>query len=163
MLVMEYQTAVNYVNERNWALLDIEYIQTSKTHQCIRKLYIFAKNGLTDLNLDFHPCKRFQDLEIRYKKAHWYCQANIHKLPYYPDKPSSPCLKAPTRLQNFIMNNKIDLILYKGGQIEKHMANEIDIASFNIEHFAKDLEKVSSHDPYVEVNCYYTQLLEFIL
>ena len=55
------------------------------------------------------------------------------------------------------------MILYKGGQVEQNIANEIGIESFNIEHFAEDLEKVYSHDPYVEVSCYYTQLVEFVL
>ena len=163
LATMDYQAGVNYVNDRNWALLDIEYVQTSKSHQCIRKLYILAKDGFTDLKLEFHPCKRFRDLEMRYKKAHWYCQANIHQLPYYPNGPSSPCLTAAEKLQNFITNNNIDLILFKGGQVEENMAKEIGIASFNIEHFAEDLERVYSHDPYVEVSGYYTQLVESVL
>ena len=43
------------------------------------------------------------------------------------------------------------------------MCDELDIDSFNIENFKSELEKVYSHDPYVEVNCYFTQLIEFIL
>ena len=163
MLTMNYQGGVNYVNDRDWALLDVEYIQTSKSHQCIRKLYILAKDGFTDLKLEFHPCKPFRDLKMHYKKAYWFCQAHIHQLPYYPVRPSSPCSTVKEKLQNFITNNSIDLILYKDGQIEEKIANEIGIASFNIEHFVEDFEEVHSHDPYEEVNCYYTQLVEFVL
>lgn len=161
VLSYDNMAGVNYVNERNWALLDMEYIQTSKSHQCIRKLYILAKDGFTDLKLNLYPCKKFQDLEMRYKKSHWYCQANIHQLPYYPNEASSPCSTAAEKLRNFIINNNIDLILFKGGQIEENIAREIGIASFNIEHF--NIDKVFSHDPYVEVNSYYIQLVEFIL
>ena len=163
MLTMDYQGGVNYVNDRDWALLDVEYIQTSKSHQCVRKLYILAKDGFTDLKLEFHPCKPFRDLKMHYKKAYWFCQAHIHQLTYYPVRPSSPCSTVKEKLQNFITNNSIDLILYKDGQIEEKIANEIGIASFNIEHFAEDFEKAHSHDSYEEVNCYYTQLVEFAL
>ena len=61
------------------------------------------------------------------------------------------------------MKNNIDLVFYKGGQIEKEVCDELHINSFNIENFKSELEKVYSHDPYVEVNCYFTQLIEFIL
>ena len=60
------------------------------------------------------------------------------------------------------MNNEIDLVFYKGGQIEKEVCDTLHIDSLNIEHFEK-LEKVYSHNPYVEVSCYFTQLIEFIL
>ena len=32
---------------QNFAILDIEYIQTRKNHKCIRKIHILAKNGFT--------------------------------------------------------------------------------------------------------------------
>ena len=49
---MNRQAVVNYLNEKNWALLDIEYIQTTKSHQCVRKLYILSNDGFTDLKLE---------------------------------------------------------------------------------------------------------------
>ena len=117
---MDYQAGVNYVNERNWPLLDMENVQTSKSHKCIRELCILEKNGFRELKLEFYPCKQFKDLKIPYKRVHWYCQANIQHLSYYPDGPSSPCLAAKEKLQNFIKNNNIDLILCKGGKIEDY-------------------------------------------
>ena len=56
------------------------------------------------------------------------------------------------------MDNDIELVFYKGGEIEKNLCEELDIESFNIEKF--NLEKAYSHDPYVEINCYYSQLIE---
>ena len=53
---------------------------------------------------------------------------------------------------------RTELVFYKGGEIEKNICKELDIQSFNIENF--NLEKVYSHDPYVEVNYYYRQLIE---
>ena len=46
-----------YVKMRNWALLDIEFIQCTHTHKCVRKLYMLAKDGYMDLLLEFFPCK----------------------------------------------------------------------------------------------------------
>ena len=160
---MNRQAVVNYLNEKNWALLDIEYIQTTKSHQCVRKLYILTNDGFTDLKLECHPCLQFKRLNMCYKKAFWHCQAYIHQLPYYPNGPSSPCSTAAVKLQNFITNNNIDLILYKGGQVEENICRKLGVDSFDIEYFDKDLENAYSHDPYVEVNCYYTQLVESIL
>ena len=90
----------------------------------------------------------------KYQRAFQYCQREIHKLPYCPDGPSSPCSTAAEKLNNFIVNNE---------QIEKEVCDTLHIDSFNIEHFENKIEKVYSHDPYVEVNCYFTQLIEFIL
>ena len=160
---MDQQEAKQRLNEKNWALLDIEYIQCTRTHKCIRKLYILARDGFTDLKLEFHPCKPLRELERRYQRAFKYCRARIHQLTYFPDGPASPCSTAAEKLNKFVVDNDIGVILYKGGQVEKNLCDELDIDSFNIEFFDKDLEKVYSHDPYVEVNNYFTQLVEFIL
>ena len=160
-LVMERQAVVKYLNEMNWGLLDIEYIQATKSHKCIRKLACLAKNGFAELNLEFSPCKPLQKLERRYWRSYHFCQAEIHQLPYYPIGPSSPCSTAIEKLNNFITDNEIDLILYKGGDIEKKLCDELEIASFNIEYF--NLEKAYSHDPYEEVNHYFIQIVESIL
>ena len=157
------EQAKQRLNEKNWALLDIEYIQCTRTHKCIRKLYILAKDGYTDLKLEFFPCQPFPALKRRYQRAFRYCQQEIHKLSYYPEEPSSPCSTAAEKLKKFIVDNEIDLVLYKGGIVEKNLCDELDIDSFNIELFEEDLEKVYSHDPYEEVNCYFIQLIEFIL
>ena len=152
-----------YFNAKNWTLLDIEYIQCTRTHRCIRKFYILAKNGYTDLQLECIPCEPLHKLEKKYQKAFHFCQSEIHKLPYYPEGSSLPCSAAVERLNSFIKNNKIDLVFYKGGDIERKVCDELYINSFNIENFKNELEEVYSHDPYTEVNCYFTQLVEFFL
>ena len=92
-----------------------------------------------------------------------YYQREIPKLSYCPKGPSSPCSTAAEKLNKFIVDNEIDLVFYKQGAVEKNLCDEIDIDSFDIELFEEDLEKVYSHDPYEEVNCYFIQLIEFIL
>ena len=147
-----------YVKTRNWVLLDIEYIQCTQTHKCVRKLYMLAKDGYMDLLLEFFPCQSLREQSKKYQRTFRYCQREIHKLPYYPLSPSPPCLNVLKELNNFIVDNDIELVFYKGGDIEKNLCKELDIQSYNIENF--DIEKVYSHDPYVEVNYYYRQLIE---
>ena len=143
------EQAKQRLNEKNWALLDIEYIQCTHTHKCIRKLYILAKDGYTDLKLEFFPCKPFPTLERRYQRAFRYCQQEIHKLSYCPEGPSSPCSTAAEKLNKFIVDNEIDLVLYKGGIVEKNICDKLDIDSFDIELFEEDLEK-STHTTHMK-------------
>ena len=147
-----------YIKMSNWALLDIEYIQCTRTHKCVRKLYMLAKDGYMDLLLEFFLCQPLRKLNKKYQRTFRYCQRKIHKLPYYPSLPSPPCRSAVKELNNFIVDNDIELVFYKGGEIEKKLCKELDIQSFNIENF--NVEKAYSHDPYVEVNYYYSQLIE---
>ena len=150
---------MNILYEKHWALLDIEFIQTAKNHKCLRKIYILAKDGFTDWELEFYPCKKFKDLDKRYKKLFRYCRANIHLLPYYPERYALPCSTAALKIGKFIKDNGTDLLLYKGGCIEEQICKELCISSFNIEKLG-DFEKPYSHDPYVEVNTYSEQLIQ---
>ena len=147
------------MREKNWAIMDIEYIQITTEHRCVRKLYMLAKDGYTDRELEFHPCIRYKSMTRRNKRSFHYCKTHIHKLPYYPQVYASPCNTALDKIGRFIDKNNIDFILYKGGEIESDLCDDIGIPSYNIE-CIKDLEKAYSHDPQTEVNCYYRQLVD---
>ena len=154
------QHVVARMKEKNWALLDVEYIRTSKTHRCVRKLYILAKYGFTDLELNFYPCTRYKDLDKRYQRSFRFCKAHTHKLKYNPEhRYAPPCKTVLSKVNAFIVYNDIDFILYKGGTFEKELCSSLCIPSYNIECFA-EMEKVESHDPQTEVNDYYVQLVE---
>ena len=147
--------------EKNWAIMDIEYIRTSKSHRCVRKLYILGKDGYTDLELDVYPCVRYKDLEKWYQRTFRFCRNHIHKLEYDPIHKYAPtCKTVLAKINAFIVYNSIDLILYKGGTIEKELCSKLCIPCYNIERFP-ELEKVQSHDPQTEVNGYYNQLVKF--
>ena len=149
------------MKEKNWGLMDVEYIRTSKEHCCIRKLYILAKDGYTDIELDFYPCKPYKELEKCYQRSFRFCRTHIHKLAYNPThKYASSCHTALAKVNTFLVYNSIDFILYKGGVIEKELCDELSIPCYNIECFA-ELSKVQSHDPQTEVNNYYNQLVKF--
>ena len=46
---------MDMVHEKNRASLDTEFIQSTKDHKCFHKLYILAKDGFTDRELEFYP------------------------------------------------------------------------------------------------------------
>ena len=147
------------MKNKNFAILDVEYIQASKNHKCIRKLYILAKDGYTDMELDFKPCKPLYELPKFYQRSFRFCENHIHKLPYYPAHKYAPrCSKVLERINAFIVYNNIDVIFYKGGDIEKQLCQKLCIPCYNLE-CLPDLGKVESHDPQTEVNGYYKQLV----
>ena len=147
------------LKEKNWAFMDVEYIRISSTHRCIRKIYLLMKDGSTDLELDFYPCMRYKDLEPRYQRSFRFCRNHIHKLSYDPRKwPWIHYADAVSKINNFVVYNDIELILYKGGDIEEELCKELCIKSMNIE-LIPEIEKIKSHDPRLEVNWYYDQIL----
>ena len=138
------QTSRELLKEKHWALLDAEFIRISQTHRCIRKLYILDRNGYSDMKSEFYPCKRYEDVEWKYQRTFQYCKPHIHKLNYNPKKYSPECLQVLPILNEFIVDNGIELILYKGGTIERDLSKALDIPSLNIE-CIEGLEKTSSH------------------
>ena len=153
----EYVT-IQRLRKNNWAIMDIEYIQCTRIHKCTRKLYLMMKDGCTTMEMEFFPCKLYKELEKKYQHSFKFCYKHIHRLPFYPQGRSSPCSTAIEKVDRFITNNGIDLILYKGGTVEKKFCQELDIPSFNIEFF-NGLIKSNSHNPHEEVNNYYSQLV----
>ena len=152
---------VKLLAEKRWCLLDVEFIQTSSTHRCIRKIYALEQNGRTNIESDFYPCKRYKDISWKYQRSFNYCRRHIHQLNYDPRRYSPTCRSILPILNEFIVNCGIELVLYKGGQIEKDLCKTLDIPSLNIESI-QGLEKSGSHNPRTEVNCYFSQIRKFI-
>ena len=142
------------------AILDVEFITISSSHRCIRKLYILAENGFTDMEMEFYPCKRYRELKSKYKQSFQFCRPNIHNLSYNPWKFSPRCSQAQQKLNEFVVCNRITMILFKGGIVERDMCRELGIESMNIE-LLGEVVKACSHDPREEVNFYYDQLINF--
>ena len=159
--IMEQAPSRELLLEKHWALLDVEFIRTSPTHRCIRKLYALEKNGHTDLELDFYPCKRYENIQWKYQRSFQYCKRHVHKLNYNPKKYSPECRQVLPLLNEFIVNGGIELILYKGGSIEKDLCKALYIPSLNIE-LIKGVEKAYCHNPRTEVDCYFSQIIEVI-
>ena len=66
--------------DKRWAILDVEFIATSSSHRCIRKLYILAENGFTDMEMEFYPCNRYRELESKYKQANCLEDLRLKKM-----------------------------------------------------------------------------------
>ena len=57
----------------------------------------------------------------RYAKSYFqYCSKNVHKFPYNHPTCSPPCTTAKLKVTEFIKDNGIDLILYKGGKVDTY-------------------------------------------
>ena len=156
---MDQQSIKKQLLENHWALMDVEFIQTTPNHRCIRKLYILTENGYTNMELEFYPCKRYKDIEWKYQKSFQYCKKHIHKLAYNPKKYSPECARVLPLLNEFLVYNGIELIIYKGGSIEADLANALDIPASNIENI---VQKANSHDPRAEVNHYFSKIVEML-
>ena len=142
------------LNDKCWAILYVDFIRTTQRHRCIRKLYILTKNGF-EMEMEFCPCRRYRDLLLKYRRTYQFARRHIHQLTYTPWGISLPCRQAVPKLNEFIVNNGIDLILFQGGATEAEMCKELDIASINIE--TMNIKKVYS-SPREDMNFYYNQL-----
>ena len=155
-------TLINALKTKRWALMDIEYIQTRKTHQCIRKMFILTGDGEYDMEAEFDPCVRYRSLPDKYQRAFRHCKANIHKLSYRPLQSSGPCIESLGAIREFVEDQNVEVVLYKGGTIEKDVCEAMGVESLNIE-VLDELRKVHSHDPATEVNLYCDQLYNISL
>ena len=65
---------------KNWAILKIDTIITSKNHHCIRRFYIGNKNGVSYLEMEFYPCVKHAYLSEEYKNSLYQERDCGHKL-----------------------------------------------------------------------------------
>ena len=147
---------------RKWSIMDMEMIRTSKEHCCVRKVYILNKNKKDYTSFECIPCKEFYNLESKYKKSFNYCKHKIHHLNFYPSKSvkAFTCLEAKYIIKNFLLKTKSDIVFFKGGKFESDLCLEINVESFDMEKIG--VKKVASHDPEIEVNLHYTQLMDIM-
>ena len=149
------------MDRREYIILDIEVIATSKEHNCIRKLYAISKCGKKSIEQEFFPCVPYNYLDEKYKRAFHYCKKNIHKLSYYPRRNVSNlhCCDAAQIVKDFMSELQADLVFFKGGCLEKRLCIDVGVDSFDIAGLG--LPKVNSHDPYTEVQEHYRNLQEY--
>ena len=73
---IKIQPEYHNILQRNYILLDMEMIQISKNHACVRKIYALSKDGKRELEMEFIPCILFEQLEDKYKRTFLFCQKN---------------------------------------------------------------------------------------
>ena len=106
---------ITVMKEKNIAILDVEFIQSSKYHKCVRKFYILAKDGYTDMELDFRPCKPLNELSKAHQRSFRFCQHHIHKLSYYPSQKYAPRTSLGHRVRSdFEITSMYTKIIYPG-------------------------------------------------
>ena len=128
------ENAVQLLWGKNWAVLKADYIQTSQTHRCIRKFYILSNIG-KELEFEFLPCKMYKDLTLELQQDFIFRKRHVHKLKYIPNIPKqyfTECVAALRKLEEFILDNNIDLILYNGGTTERNLCTQLDIPSIDL-------------------------------
>ena len=138
------------------ALMDVEYIQTSQDHMCSRKIAILLADGKTSFIREYTPCTPYKYLDVKWQRTHHYCSRKIHHLGYYPKDGSFSCKESIQMIKDILEWNGVERVLYKGGDIERKICNQIGISSLNIEQFGAP--KATSHDPLEELKEHYIYL-----
>ena len=139
-----------------YAIMDIEGIQISKEHICVRQMYILCQNGISYFQ-DFVACNSYNELDLKYQGSFNYCKKYVHHLEYNPRFIFSPdtCQSAQNKLEEFIQANNISIIFYKGGTIEKGLCASVGIHSYDI---GDIVPKAFIHNPICEVHSYFNYL-----
>ena len=152
------ETAVRILNRR-WLILDVEYIQDVE-HRCIRKLGYITKYGIRGTE-EYFPCRELKELTFKDRRSFWYCYNHIHGLPFKPTTGGGKtCCDALAEIRTILAMNDCDMILYKGGDIEKRLGEKIGVETYNIERIG--VTKADNHDPLQEVISYWNQLNMYI-
>ena len=99
---------------KNWAILKIGIIITSKNYHCIRCFYIGDENGVNYLEMEFYPCIRHVNLPEEYKRLFRLERNKGHGLRNNPRLRPIACTLAPEKMKMFVECSNIELILYNG-------------------------------------------------
>ncbi len=140
----------NSIKNSNYSVMDIKYIQTTKKHRCIRKLALqLATSEL--FVFEFRPCLSWKDLDNSVKRQFNYCKHRIHGL-NYTCATHRKCIDAKELVNEILNWNGINLVLYKGGTIEKDLCAELNMPCFNLEQLG--VPKAETHVPEDEIKFY---------
>ena len=135
----------------------------SKVHNCCRKIAFQCYDASIRV-FEFCPCVKYGKLDPETElKPFRYCQKYIHGLLYTPDVPVFQCDESRMLIREFLLPKKIDILLYKGGNLERDLCDELGIESRNLEDY-RVLKYVTPegefHDPVEEVKFFRESLIE---
>ena len=158
---------------RRYAVLDIEGItldksrpqpkgKYSKIHICNRKVALECYDSSTKV-YEFSPCVEWKDLLLKpERKSFHHCQHYVHRLSYYPFFPNETCVNSGIVIKKYLESKDIDLILYKGGTIERSMCDTIGIECRDLELYGVSRYKGRVHDPLEEVRYFRQSFIEMV-
>ena len=150
-----------------YAVMDIEGIALAKerihpprgrysnVHNCMRKIGIELYDGRSRV-FEFVPCVSKNQLTKKEWRAFRYCKKHIHHLDFEPVGASTVCIDGNDEVMNFFRVNDIEIILFKGGTIERDFCFLTGFESRNLEDFGmRKAPKELGHDPLLEVKFYH--------
>ena len=131
--------------EVRYAIIDIEAIALGKwrsiplkgryarQHNCRRKVSILCFNGAT-MDLETRPCVMKADLDREEWRQFRHCQREVHLLPFLPVPPEAypRCIEVRRLVKEFLVENRIEKVFHKGGDLERDLAVEIGFESVDI-------------------------------
>ena len=154
---------------RRYAIIDIEGIALDKwrpgpvkgrysnIHYCLRKVGVELWDSSARC-FEFSPCLKMMDLTHKERQSFKHCRRFIHHLEYDPHR-RPPCASGETEIFNFLNSFSVDLILFKGGTIERDLCYTMGFESINLEDFGvSKAPECLGHDPMREVRFYHEQL-----
>ena len=153
-----------------YAVMDIESISLDKTrvhpligrfsriHNCRRKLAIELWNEQS-LVLEAVPCVDYKSLSESERYTFGYSRKRFHRLTYQPFMSSLKCMDVAGVVKQYLYDNGIRKVYYKGGNLERDLCYEIDFDCENLEVIG--VPKAPSdlhHDPRAEVSFYHREM-----
>ena len=126
------------VKDMQWAILRVDTIATSPTHRCVRRFYIGDKDGVNYLEMEFYPCVAYANLSEEYKELFHFQSSHSHRLRYNPHQRVPPCSVAVSKINDFIVYNDIELVLFNevlgsyNEKVDLTICEELGIQYLNI-------------------------------
>ena len=124
--------------DKRWAILRIDTIATSPAHRCVRRFYIGDKEGVNYLEMELYPCVTYANLAEEYKNLFHSQSSHGHRLRYNPRQRAPPCSVAVSKMNDFIVYNDIELVLFNeeagsdNEKVDKWICKELGIQCMNI-------------------------------
>ena len=157
--------------KRQYTVVDIEGItlsshrnfpkgRFSRRHNCIRKISFEFWDNSTQ-SLEFRPCVAWHDLDDVERRSFSYCKKHIHGLPFNP-RLSSSCTNSVKMIEQLLKHKQADVILYKGGQLERDLADKLQIECRNLEEFGVPKFPAGVHNPQAEVHFFHEEFLKIV-
>ena len=79
-----------------------------------------------------------------------------------PRFPSSLCANSVNIIGQLLKNRQIDLILFKGGQLERDLAEKLQMECKNLEDFGVPKFTAGIHNPEAEVHFFREEFLKIV-
>ena len=110
-----------------------------KKHFIVREMGWCDREGYAT-SLHFQPSFKYYQLPAKEKRQVDYVYKHVHALPFdaHPPELASPCrivLQVVKQLYSLNRRHRLDVIAYKGGNLERGLLKKLNIPSLNLEEY----------------------------